>query len=89
MIPIRISLEGFMTYREKQTLSFDGASLWVLAGPNGAGKSSVFDGITLALYNCHRAGRQNAKALINHGADRLIVEFDFRVGERLYRVRRA
>jgi DNA repair protein SbcC/Rad50 len=89
MIPVKISLEGFMTYRDKQTLSFDGSSLCILAGPNGAGKSSVFDAITLALYNCHRAGKKNARALINHGADRLIVEFDFQVGDELYRVRRT
>jgi DNA repair protein SbcC/Rad50 len=89
MIPVKISLEGFMTYRDKQTLSFDGSSLCILAGPNGAGKSSVFDAITLALYNCHRAGKKNARALINHGADRLIVEFDFQIGDELYRVRRT
>ena len=89
MIPIKISLQGFMTYRDRQTLNFDGSSLWVLAGPNGAGKSSVFDAITLALYNCHRAGKKNAKALINHAVDRLIVEFDFQVGDELYRVRRT
>lgn len=89
MIPLRIRLAGFMSYRDEAELSFDGASLWVLSGGNGAGKSTVFDGITFALYGVHRAGKSNTKALINHQADRLLVEFDFANGQDIYRVKRT
>lgn len=89
MIPQRIYLKGFMSYRDEQTLLFDKAPLWVLAGPNGAGKSTVFDAITFALYGRHRAGAQRANELINHDSDNLVVEFDFVIDETTYRARRT
>src|SRR5436305_2563366 len=91
MIPQRVSLEGFLSYREKQTIDFEGSSLWMLWGPNGVGKSAVFDAITIALFNTHRAGSavRNAKELINHYADRFIIEFDFMVDDIAYRIRRT
>ncbi len=89
MIPLRVYLKGFMSYRDEATLSFDGASLWVLSGPNGAGKSAIFDAITFALYGTHRGGSQNAKDLINHQSDALEVEFDFIMDGEAYRVRRT
>ena len=88
MIPLRVYLEGFMSYRDSIELFFEGASLWALAGSNGAGKSAIFDAITYALYGKHRGGTQNAKALINDGADRLKVQFDFEVGPNQYRAER-
>jgi DNA repair protein SbcC/Rad50 len=67
MIPLCVTLEGFMCYRERQKLEFDGAPLWVLAGPNGVGKSAVFDAITFALYRRYRKNRSHhARELINH-----------------------
>ena len=39
MIPQRVQLRGFLCYKEEQEISFDGASLWLLAGLNGSGKS--------------------------------------------------
>ena len=89
MIPVRVKLEGFMSYREPTEFWFDGAPLWMLSGPNGAGKSSVFDAITFALYGLHRGGKQDSEELINHDADNLLVEFDFRKGPDSYRVRRT
>lgn len=91
MIPLRITLEGFMSYREKQTLDFDGHALWVLSGHNGAGKSAVFDAITFALYGQYRGGeQQHATRLINNqGVPALKVAFEFQVGPRIYKVHRT
>jgi DNA repair exonuclease SbcCD ATPase subunit len=89
MTPERIAVTGFLCYRDTQEACFAGGSLWMLAGPNGSGKSSLFDAVTFALYGLHRGGRQNAAALINRHCDRAIVEFDFRLGDDLYRVRRT
>lgn len=89
MIPLSVSLKGFMSYREPQSIEFDGQSLWVLAGPNGAGKSAIFDAITFALYGQYRGGAQDAKGLINHDSDSLEVEFVFRVMDKTYKVRRT
>lgn len=89
MIPIRVKVQGFLSYRDEATLEFDGVALWMLAGPNGAGKSAVFDAVTFALYGAHRGGKQNADRLINQSRDKLLVEFDFRLGEDIYRAKRT
>lgn len=89
MIPLKITLSGFMSYREKQTLNFDGARLWVLSGPNGAGKSAIFDAITFVLFGVYRDQRQNFTDLINHNCDRAEVIYDFRLGDIVYRVQRT
>ena len=36
MIPQRVMLKGFLCYKEEQEVTFDGASVWVLAGLNEA-----------------------------------------------------
>ncbi len=91
MIPLRVSLEGFLSYQEKQVIDFEGSSLWMLWGSNGVGKSAVFDAITFALFGAHRAGKdaRNAKELINHHADKFSIEFDFSVDGVAYRIRRT
>jgi len=89
VIPRRISLAGFLSYREEQTFDFDGAPICMLSGPNGSGKSSVFDAVTFALYGAHRGGRQGADELITKGRDNLRVEFDFEVAGAVYRINRS
>lgn len=86
MIPLRVSLEGFLSYKEKQVIDFTGSQLWMLWGPNGVGKSAIFDAITFALYDRHRGDK--IKELINHYSDRLAVELDLLVEGKTYRVRR-
>ena len=65
MIPHRIRLSGFLSYKGEQDIRFDGAPVWMLAGTNGSGKSSIFDAVTYALFGHHRGGSQNAGELIN------------------------
>ncbi len=89
MIPIRVALEGFMSYKEPATLEFEGAPLWMLSGPNGAGKSTIFDAITFALYGLHRGGKQNPDELINQNSNGLVVEYDFAIGDDVYRAKRT
>ncbi len=43
MIPLQVTLEGFLSYEKKQVINFVGASIWALSGPNSVGKSAVFD----------------------------------------------
>ena len=89
MIPVRIFIKGFMSYREEAELLFDGAPLWVLSGRNGTGKSAVFDAIMYALFGVHRAGKANAKVLINNDSSGLVVEYDFAIGEKIFRAKRT
>lgn len=89
MVPLRVTVEGFMSYRERAVLDFQGARLWALAGDNGAGKSAIFDAITFVLYGLHRGGKQGAPALINQQSDKLIVEYDFAINSDVYCVKRT
>lgn len=89
MIPRRISLSGFLSYREEQVIDFSGASLWMLAGQNGSGKSAVFDGLTYVLFGHHRGGARDAIELINKECDGFLVEFDFLLDDKLYRAKRT
>ena len=48
MIPQRVKLSGFLSYKDEQEVRFDGSQLWMLSGTNGSGKSSIFDAVTYA-----------------------------------------
>ena len=50
MIPIKLRLAGFTSYREPVELDFTGFDLACISGANGAGKSSLLDAITYALH---------------------------------------
>src|SRR3954466_14156688 len=89
MIPRRVSVRGFLCYRDEQEIAFDGAALWMLAGLNGSGKSSIFDAVTYALFGHHRGGHQHAAELINKDSDGLLVEFDFALDGERYRAKRT
>lgn len=89
MIPHRIKLSGFLSYKGEQEIRFDGAPVWMLAGTNGSGKSSVFDAVTYSLFGHHRGGSQNAAELINKESTGLAVEFDFHLDQHLFRIKRT
>ena len=89
MIPRRVKLSGFLSYKDEQEVAFDGSSLWMLAGLNGSGKSTVFDAVTYALFGHHRGGSVNAGELINKDSRALGVEFEFLAEGQPYQIRRT
>ncbi|MCE9565155.1 MAG: SMC family ATPase [Planctomycetes bacterium] len=89
MIPQRVKLSGFLSYKDEQEIRFDESPLWMLSGTNGSGKSSIFDAVTYALFGHHRGGSQSASELINKESSTLAVEFDFTVEKQLYRIKRT
>jgi exonuclease SbcC len=89
MIPQRVKMSGFLSYKDEQEIRFDGSPLWMLSGTNGSGKSSVFDAVTFALFGHHRGGSQSAAELINKETNTLAVEFDFTSDKQLYRIKRT
>ena len=89
MIPQRVQLAGFLSYKEAQEIAFAGSPIWMLTGANGSGKSAIFDAVTYALYGQHRGGSQNADELINKESTALAVEFDFVLDNQLFRIKRT
>lgn len=85
MIPIRLQLEGFTSYRDKVEVDFTGFDLACISGQNGAGKSSLLDAITYALYG---KARGKSDAIINTASNAATVSLDFEYEDQTYRVLR-
>ncbi len=85
MIPVKLKVRNFMPYRDNvPALDFSGIHTACISGDNGNGKSALIDAITWALW-----GRTRAKSdddLIHSGQMETEVEFDFAVGQQLYRI---
>lgn len=88
MIPVRLQLTGFLSYREPVELDFTSFDLACISGSNGAGKSSLLDAITWALFG---QARRRDDALINSHRDvkAAQVVYDFIYESNFYRVQRA
>ncbi len=55
MIPLKLEISNFLSYRDTAVLQFNGIHLACISGANGAGKSSILDGITWALFGQSRS----------------------------------
>lgn len=90
MKPLKLVLEGFGTYGQRQEISFDGLSLFAISGPTGSGKSLLLDAMTYALYGqTSRLGSRGLDILISPGSSRLMVELEFEAGGERWRVLRT
>ncbi len=79
MRPVRLEIQGFTCYREKQEIDFSRLGLFAISGPTGAGKSSILDAIAFALYgNIPRMGGQNLDEFISLGARTRLCPFRIR-----------
>ncbi|GMB08848.1 AAA family ATPase [Thermolongibacillus altinsuensis] len=96
MKPIRLTIAGLHSFREKQTIEFEKlceGGLFGIFGPTGSGKSSILDAMTLALYgNVERAANQT-HGIMNHAENELSVSFTFELqnanGKKRYTVERS
>jgi exonuclease SbcC len=86
MIPIHLSLAGFLSYHDPVEIDFRTFELACISGPNGAGKSSLLDAITWALFG---QARKRDDSLINTQSDtaEVVLTFDYE-GNR-YRILRT
>lgn len=86
MIPLRLTLQNFMSYRAETTVDFSDITLACLSGNNGAGKSALLDAMTWAIWGKSRASSD--RHVISLGETQMEVTFVFRLGQRDYRVYR-
>ena len=86
MRPLRLELEGFTSFRELRSVSFEDTELFVLTGDTGSGKSSIIDAMVFALYgSVPRYDNRNLVApVISQGKVQARVRLDFEVGDREY-----
>ncbi len=85
MIPLKLTISGFLSYRDRVELDFTGFELACIAGSNGAGKSSLLDAITWSLFG---QARKRDDSLINSKEDIAEVSLIFSYESNLYRVLR-
>ncbi|MGB9639509.1 MAG: AAA family ATPase, partial [Anaerolineales bacterium] len=50
MIPLYLTIAGFLSYRQPTDIDFSQFDLACISGANGAGKSTILDAITWALF---------------------------------------
>ena len=86
MIPIALSISGFLSYQEPVDIDFTTFDLACISGQNGAGKSSILDAITWALFG---RARRHDESIINLRSDTAQVVFTFEYEGNVFRVTRT
>ena len=85
MVPVRLTLEGIYSYRERQTIDFNRlteARLFGIFGPVGSGKSTILEAMIYVIYGViDRLNSEVKYNLMNLQSDRLFVDFEFKAGE--------
>ncbi|RPI88214.1 MAG: hypothetical protein EHM41_02090 [Chloroflexi bacterium] len=86
MIPLHLSLSGFLSYREPVDIDFTSIDLACISGQNGAGKSSLLDAITWVLFG---QARKRDESVIHSQANAAEVSLIFAYEGGIYRVQRT
>ena len=86
MIPLKLYLSGFLSYRDSVDLDFTTFELACISGSNGAGKSSLLDAITWSLFG---QARKRDDSVINLQSDAAEVALTFSYENNMYRVQRS
>lgn len=87
MIPLKLRIAGFLSYRDAVELDFESFDLACISGQNGAGKSSLLDAITWSLFGKARGGDKDA--LVNLQSKAAEVALTFAYEGNVYRVQRT
>jgi exonuclease SbcC len=86
MIPIKLSITGFLSYQETTELDFTQFDLACISGSNGAGKSSLLDAFTWVLFG---QARKRDESIINLHSNVAEVALVFEYESNTYRVQRT
>ncbi len=85
MIPYKLRLQNFLSYRESQLpLDFTGMHLVCLIGENGHGKSALLDAVTWVVWG--QARGKSDDDLVHLGASEMQVEFEFGLAGQRYNI---
>jgi exonuclease SbcC len=86
MIPVKLTITGFLSYRDTVELDFTSFELACISGSNGAGKSSLLDAFTWALFG---QARKHDDSVINLQSSLAEVALVFEYEGNTYRVQRT
>src|SRR5262245_14545296 len=88
MIPQRLRIAGFLSYRDPAELDFTSFDLACISGHNGAGKSSLLGAITWSLFGEAR-GKSSDVINLNQDVRAAEVVFIFEHEQSTYRIQRT
>ncbi|HEY5900906.1 MAG TPA: SMC family ATPase, partial [Anaerolineales bacterium] len=86
MIPLKLRIAGFLSYREPVDLDLSLIDLACISGHNGAGKSSLLDAMTWALFG---QARKRDESIINLQSKAAEVSLTFEYEGSIYRIQRT
>jgi exonuclease SbcC len=86
MIPLKLKISGFLSYREPVEVDFRTFELACISGQNGAGKSSLLDAITWSLFG---QARKRDDSVVNLQSLAAEVTYTFSYEGNIYRVQRS
>ena len=86
MIPLKLSITGFLSYQNQVNIDFQDVHLACISGANGAGKSSILDAITWVLFGFARSKND---AIINQRCPAAEICLEFEYEQQRYRITRS
>jgi len=86
MIPVSLSISGFLSYQQPVEIDFTSFELACISGQNGSGKSSILDAMTWSLFG---RARKHDESVINIQSEAAQVSLTFEYEGNLYRVIRT
>ena len=97
MRPIKLEIEGFQSFKERQIIDFEKlceCGIFGIFGETGSGKSTILDAIILALYGEIPKEKElsptdeGLKNFLNNSSDKLEIYFKFALGNDIFEINR-
>jgi exonuclease SbcC len=84
---LKLTIENIAPYKKKQVIDFDSLpELFLVYGPTGSGKSTIFDCVSLALYNKTAGETEKGNPVYPSNGEKVIgrLKLEFSVNEQIY-----
>ena len=97
MRPIKLEIEGFQSFKERQIIDFEKlceCGIFGIFGETGSGKSTILDAIILALYGEIPKEKElsptdeGLKNFLNNSSDKMEIYFKFALGSDIFEINR-